>query len=191
MSAKVEFLIKAIEEVQETNRFLDAKAGVLVAFESSLLVIAISSLSDNSRLQLIKNLMAGGAGWYSLLLMVYFTVYVIALLGHILITLRVIFPAENPESHIVLGDFEPKRLFFLHQLDQNQQMTPSVPAYFAQLAKMGEDDIGKEYVFELLKLSYIRKIKSDGLALSFRFLGALIIGITILGFLLALGGLLY
>jgi len=70
-------------------------------------------------------------------------------------------------------------------------MAPSVPAYFAQLAKMGEDDIGKEYVFELLKLSYIRKIKSDGLALSFRFLGALIIGITILGFLLALGGLLY
>ena len=56
---------------------------------------------------------------------------------------------------------------------------------------MGEDDIGKEYVFELLKLSYIRKIKSDGLALSFRFLGALIIGITILGFLLALGGLVY
>jgi len=108
MSAKVDFLIKAIEEVQETNRFLDAKAGVLVAFESSLLVIAISSLSDNSRLQLIKNLMTGGAGWYSLLLIVYFTLYVIALLGHILITLRVIFPAENPESHVSLGDLTKK-----------------------------------------------------------------------------------
>jgi hypothetical protein len=70
-----------------------------------------------------------------------------------------------------------------------RRIEPSVSGYFSQLAAMSDDDITKEYVFELSKLSYIRKAKNDGLALSFRFLGALIIGIAVFGLLLALGGL--
>jgi len=191
MNSKGEFLIKAIEEVQETNRFLDTKAGVLVVFESSLLIVAVSSLVDASRLQLIQSLISRVAIGYLMLLAVYFIGYVIALVVHILITLRVIFPRETPEAHVELGDFQPKRLFFLHKLDQNQRIKPSLPEYSAQLSAMSDDDIAKEYAFELLKLSYIRQRKSDGLALSFKFLSALLIGIVVFGFLLAFGGLVY
>jgi hypothetical protein len=72
MNSKGEFLIKAIEEVQETNRFLDTKAGVLVVFESSLLIVAVSSLVDASRLQLIQSLISRVAIGYLMLLAVYF-----------------------------------------------------------------------------------------------------------------------
>jgi hypothetical protein len=189
MSTRIEFLINAIKEVQETNRFLDAKAGVLVALESSLLIVAISSLTDTSRLQLIKNLIGSGNTGYLAFLAVYFVVYAIALVIHILIMLKIIFPTEDPEAHVHLGDFQPRRLFFLHILDQSRKIEPSVPEYFSQLAAMSDDDITKEYAFELLKLSFIRKVKSDGLAFSFRFLGVLIVGIAVFGLLLALGGL--
>jgi len=187
MKAKTEFLIKAIEEVQETNRFLDTKAGALIVFESSLLAIAAYSLFDKSTLELMQILVNRVAIGYLVFLMICFICYLIALITHILLSLKVILPQENPETHVDFGGFQPKRLFFLHKLDEKRRLKPSVVEYSMQLTDMSDDDIINEYIFELLKLSYIRKTKSDRLAFSFRFLAFLIVGIVMLGLLLALG----
>jgi hypothetical protein len=191
MCAKREFLIKAIEEVQETNRFLDTKAGVLVVFESSLFIIAVSSLADTSVLQLIQNLISRAAPGYLIFLAAYLIIYIVALTIHILITLKGIFPQRNPEAHVELGDSQPRRLFFLFELDENEKIRPSLPEYIARLASVSDDDIIQEYALELSKLSYIRRKKSDSLRLSFRLLSVLIVGAVVFGFLLALGGLIY
>ncbi|TEU14568.1 MAG: hypothetical protein E3J21_15610, partial [Anaerolineales bacterium] len=140
MKAKTEFLIKAIEEVQETNRFLDTKAGALIVFESSLLVIATYSFFDKSTLELIQFLVNRVAIGYLIFLVIYFICYLVALVTHILLSLRVIFPQEAPEAHIDLGDFQPKRLFFLYRMDERQRLRPSVVEYSTQLADMSDDD---------------------------------------------------
>jgi hypothetical protein len=187
MKEQVDFVLNAIEDANETNRFLETKAGVLIAFETSFLAIAAYSLFDKSALELIQALVSGVASWFLVLLAVYFVGFLVALVMHILFTLRVIMPQEAPEAHVHLGDFEPKRLFFLFKLDQDQKLGPSVTEYSQQLAAMSEAEITSEYVFELLKVSYIRKAKSDRLNASFRYLRYQIIGIVVFAILVALG----
>ena len=87
----MEFLLKAIEEVQETNRFLDTKAGVVVVFESSLLVLVTSSLIDKNVLDLISSFIDRISPGYFIFLAIFAGAYLLALVGHILHNLRMIF----------------------------------------------------------------------------------------------------
>jgi hypothetical protein len=191
MKEQVDLVLNAIEDATETNRFLETKAGVLIALETSFLAIAAYSLFDKSTLELIQTLVSGAATWFLVLLAVYFVGFLIALVMHILFTLRVIMPQEAPEAHVHLGDFEPKRLFFLYRLDKDQKLGPSVTEYSRQLAPMSEADITSEHIFELLKLSYIRKAKSDRLNALFRYLRFQIIGFVVLAVLVVLGMLVF
>lgn len=187
METKIGFLVKAIEEVQETNRFLDTKAGVLIVFETSLLAVAVYSLFDKSTVEFVRDFTNRITVGYLVFMVFCFVSYIVALIIHILLSLRIIFPQENPELHVDLTDFEPKRLFFLYKLNGNQQLRPSVMEYSKQLVSMNDDDITNEYIFELLKLSYIRKLKSDRLKFSFHYLAFLIVGIMLLAFTIVFG----
>jgi hypothetical protein len=191
MEAKTGFLVKAIEEAQATNRFLDTKAGTLIVFESSLLAIALYSLLDQSTLEWIQALARQVPIGYLVVLAACFICYVVGLVVHILLSLRIILPAENPEAYVAQDGFRPQRLFFLHRLDEEGRLRPSVVEYSMRLSGMDDDDIINEYIFELLKLSYIRKVKSDRLSFCFRLLAFLIVGIVVLGLLLALGLLMF
>lgn len=188
--AKVEFLTLAIEEVQETNRFLDTKASLIAAFVSSLLVIFLSILVDTERLQAVQDFLLQVPVGYLVFLIIYLAAYVILLIVQVLITLQVIFPKEFPEDHINLSGYEPRRLFFLFKVDKDDRIVPAVHDYFKDLEEMGEEDIVNEYIYELEKLSYIRKLKSDRLGRSFHLLSALIIGVLVLGILIIAGTLL-
>jgi len=187
---KVEFLKSAIEEAQETNRFLDTKASILVAFESSLLVILVSILIDTEKLQTIQTFLSQIPGGYMVFLIAYTILYVVTLIVQILISLKVVLPKESPESHVNTGDHQLEGLFFLHQTDLYEQIAPSIAKYSALLEQMSEQDIIAEYIFELQKLSYIRKVKNDNLGLSFRILNGLIIGTVLFGFFFIAGMLL-
>ena len=187
MEIRREFLIRAIEEVQETNRFLDTKAGVLVAFESFLLAFAAFSVVEKSVLDSVQNVFDEAPGSYVFILGASFAGYLIALVFHVIYTLRVIFPQENPAHHVVYEGFQPHGLFFIYELDEQQQIQPSIPAYARALTEMSDSDILQEYAFEFLKLSYIRKHKSDGLMVSFWLLQTLIVGTALLVLLYVLG----
>jgi len=183
---KMDFLFKAIDEVQQTNRFLDAKAGFLSGFESALLVVVISTILDKNKIQLLFDLY-NNQRWYFIFLVGYIVLYVISLVMHIFLTLQVIFPSENPGSHIELGDFKSRNIFFIHKLGKNGKIFPPLSLYSEELTKMSQEDIKNEFIFEFLKLSYIRTLKSDRLKFSLRFLYILITGIVILGLLFVFG----
>jgi hypothetical protein len=187
---RIEFISLAIDEAQQTNRFLDTKASLIAAFESSLLVIFLSILIDTGKLKAIQAFLLQIPMGYLVFLVVYLAGYVVVLIVQILITLKVIFPHEFPEKHVDLGDYQPRRLFFLFRMDRNGKMIPSVTDYSAQLNQMSGEDIVNEYAYELEKLSYIRKVKSDRLICSFRILGGLIVGIALLAVLVVVGTLL-
>ncbi|KJE98276.1 hypothetical protein, variant [Capsaspora owczarzaki ATCC 30864] len=168
----IDFLKTAIEDTQETIRFLDTKAGMIVAFESVLLSGALFEAGGMEVLQALLNRGYSGfigAMLFGLLLFSAMIVY------HVQLTLRAIFPAENPSKHVDNGGLEPPNTFLLWRMDKNGMMQPSLPTYLAQVTAMDEDDVATELSSQLLKLSYIRKRKQDILSKSFLWLFGLVI----------------
>jgi hypothetical protein len=191
MDTKIDFLTHSIEEAHRTIRFTDIKAAGLVIFESLWLIIAIAGFAGNPMRQLVRSLIDQGVIWYAALILATFILYAMALVVHILMTIRVLLPVDKPELHVNLGDFEPVGLFFLGRLDEEGRTKPSVSEYGETLGEIGDEEMGGEYIFELQKLAYIRRIKGDRLSLSVLLLAGLIIGITMFGFLLAIAGFLF
>jgi hypothetical protein len=191
MDTRIDFLTRSIEEAHRTIRFTDMKAAGLVIFESLLLVVAIAGFAGNPMRGLVRNLIEEGVIWYAALILATFILYAMALVVHILLTIRVLLPVDKPELHVNLGDFDPVGLFYLGRLDEERRITPSVSAYGETLGEMGEEEMAGEYIFELQKLAFIRRIKGDRLALSVLLLAGLIIGGTMVGFLLAIAGFLF
>jgi hypothetical protein len=191
MDTRIDFLTRSIEEAHRTIRFTDMKAAGLVIFESLLLVVAIAGFAGNPMRGLVRNLIEEGVIWYAALILATFILYAMALVVHILLTIRVLLPVDKPELHVNLGDFDPVGLFYLGRLDEERRITPSVSAYGETLGEMGEEEMAGEYIFELQKLAFIRRIKGDRLALSVLLLAGLIIGVTMFGFLLAIAGFLF
>lgn len=175
MKTKIDFLINAIKEAQTTNDFLDKKAGVMVALESSLIAIVVNSSLDYDKSSILKEFFRSHTSGLILLLF-----FVVCVLVHILFTLRVILPHESPESHVELGDYKPRRLYFLNKLETNKKIYPSHTEFISQLFMMNDEDIAKEYTFELLKLSYIRKMKIHNLTQSLKLLKLLLIAYVII-----------
>jgi hypothetical protein len=191
MDTRIDFLTHSIEEAHRTIRFTDTKAAGLVIFESLLLVVAIAGFAGNPMRGLVRSLIEQGVIWYAALILATFILYAMALVVHILLTIRVLLPVDRPELHVNLGDYQPVGLFLLGRLDEEGRSKPSVSDYGETLGEMGDEELAGEYIFELQRLAYIRRIKGDRLALSVLLLAGLIIGITMFGFLLAIAGFLF
>jgi hypothetical protein len=165
MSLKKEFIFKAIEDVQETIRFLDSKAGVIVIFLSSIFIFLITKLTDQSTVEFLlsyKNMVP--MGYYKFLEVIAIIIF-IKLLFLILLTLRIIYPNSSPEKNIDLDFYTPKRIFFLYKLNKKKYIVPTIHEYFSIFHQMDNEDFYKELIFELQKVSYIRHNKSKGLNL--------------------------
>lgn len=184
-SKQMSFVELAIDEVQQAHRFLETKAGLLLTFESSLLAILLTLIIEN--LGVIRPLLADIPVVYLQFLGVCTIVYLVILTAQMLTTISVIFPVESPEHCVRLEGCKPARLFFLCKTDSEGRIQPSVRRYLAKLKDMGHDEILQEYIFELEKLSTIRKLKSDQLIRSFRLLKVLIAGAVLLGLLTLIG----
>jgi hypothetical protein len=136
MDTRIDFLTRSIEEAHRTIRFTDMKAAGLVIFESLLLVVAIAGFAGNPMRGLVRNLIEEGVIWYAALILATFILYAMALVVHILLTIRVLLPVDKPELHVNLGDFDPVGLFYLGRLDEERRITPSVSAYGETLGEM-------------------------------------------------------
>ncbi|NTW09593.1 MAG: hypothetical protein HGA28_08515 [Anaerolineaceae bacterium] len=183
---KTRFLLEAMGEAQQTNRFLDAKAGVLVSFESALLFLVVAIIFDSRRFAEIKGTILSMPAWNSALILVYCAVYLSILIAHIIYTLRALSPARDPEQHVSMGGYKSKRLFFLKRDDSSGKIQPSVAEYAGRLSSLKDREVIHELVFELMKLSYIRDVKSERVQRSLEALKYLIVGTVVFGVMLAL-----
>jgi hypothetical protein len=177
---RFEFVYKAIEEVQESNRFLDTKAGLLVVFESSIFVIILAGIFEQSALTFYGHFLSQFSPGWEFLIKGLVILYLISICIQILYTLKTIFPSEAPNLHVNLGSFSPTELFYQYKLDSNDKIAISVVDFSRQICEMDKGDILMELVYEFLKLSYIRKKKSDRLRISIAMFSAFIISIAIL-----------
>jgi hypothetical protein len=175
MNHKIEFLINAIKDNQLTNDLLDKKAATIVALETTLGLIIATGFLGIENFPLIKEigvaLPRSAKDMFGLSILV----YAAATLYHIILTLKVIFPQESPDKHILFGDMKPRKLYFLHRMNEHRQMLPSLTEYVSQIHEFSDAELINEYSYELQKISYIRKVKSDHLLHSIRFLKAALI----------------
>jgi hypothetical protein len=187
---QIEFLTTAIGQARQDIRALENRAGALVLFELGLLVILVSGLLGSGWFAVVKNLVREDVTWFAALLLALFAVLVMAFIFHLLLTLRILLPADSPDKHVNPGGYQPRGLFRLRKLDGDGRITPSLPDYLQKLAEAG-DDLANEYAFELHRLAYVRRVKDDRLGTSLLLLGALALGVALYGVLAAVAGVLY
>lgn len=162
MENKINFLITAIADAQELIRFIDTKTTVVITILSAYIVAFFSVLDT-----IIANFSLYGNGFIFSLF-----VFLILLILTILITVRIIKPTNNPVENIKLGDdtnipslqfyISPndysKGIFFAFCNSNKFKLSETLKGYLSELK---EKEIIASLSFELLKVSYIRNVKSD------------------------------
>jgi protein-S-isoprenylcysteine O-methyltransferase Ste14 len=153
---KIEFLYKALEDTQQTTRFVDTKTSVTTFVVGFIVAILSTGLSDFSdyfwnmppRIQAI------------FIILILSVVIFIALTIHCAI--QVVFPKTNPSEHVVKTT-ALKNLFYLNEIKKNNGITVIHPTYedyiLAFNSITGAEDIICELAYELQKVSYIRESK--------------------------------
>lgn len=185
--ARSEFLLNAIHYTYETIRFLETKAGVLVATETLLLAFAIACLTEPGRHDFIMRLHQTDFIVYIIVLAGCFLIYVSALLFLVFRTIQIFLPIKDLDEKINLDCHKPKKLFYLDDLDNNKKLAWLFKEHETVLSQMSKTEIKQEYIYELRKLSYIRKMKSARVTQTLAWLPFVIVGAVILGVMVLVG----
>jgi hypothetical protein len=162
MENRVNFLSSAIADTQELIRFIDTKSTVVISILGAYIVAYFSVLD-----KIVANFSLYGNGFIISLI-----VFLIFLILTILITVRIIKPTNNPLENIKLGrntdipslkfyvspnDYS-KDDFFAFYNSKKFKLPKTLEEY---LSELNETEIIASLSFELLKVSYIRNVKSD------------------------------
>ena len=190
MSMKIDFVVNNLNDAQRGIRFLDSAALALLILDSLLLAIVVFGFAGGPLSQMIRNLVEQDVLWYAALIIASFAVFAMSLVAHILLIVRALLPIDDAGAHVAVGDDVDIRLVNLNRFDSFERIMPSVHEYWNELDAMGEGDIASEFIYELHKFAYIRRIKTNRLANSFLFQLGIVIGIAVVGFVLAFAGLL-
>ncbi|WP_269919424.1 DUF3307 domain-containing protein [Caldifermentibacillus hisashii] len=163
---KLEFLYKAIDDTQNTIRFTDTKAGVVIAFWTLVMNILIRTKNE----------------WYNFLFglenkseQFQIAIFIIALIFFFLksvwLSYLTLVPRINPNNQINTKDFDAQGLFFLAETTpeikgkylygnyKKLQIRESAKDYHDKISMLDNISIEKELVLELQKISLIRNVK--------------------------------
>ncbi|AFM43585.1 hypothetical protein Desaci_4759 (plasmid) [Desulfosporosinus acidiphilus SJ4] len=173
---QLEYLYKALEDAQNTIRFTDTKAGIIIVASgvlSAYLVPLGRSLIDN-----IKNPLT----FYSLVTFVVAIICLVSFLFTLLITIKAINPMSSPVRHIFMDGLTTKVPFYLYKIDpepslwdclserNNSKLDHSSNEIFESLMKdQNSEEITKSLVLEVCKVSYIREKKIYRVNMAFVF----------------------
>lgn len=187
---KLDFLIKAIDDTQNTIRFSDSKAIAVIGFWTFL--ITIFSRTHDWWLSLFNNI----SHWTELVfLVILFILMMQSLIRSIWLSYLTLVPRSNPSDHIEKSNVVTKNLFYLfgynqslpleskyiYQNHSNLKLTKTTREYIDELDSLDDEGLQTELVYELQKVSFIRNLKIDRVNVA---IGYVIKFLIILGILL-------
>lgn len=159
---KLAFLYKIIDDNQATIRFLDTKA----AFGIALLGAMIGKVLDREQLIAFVN--------HGALIFLIFIAFAVLIIISAVIGFRTVFPTVNPKDNVSFPDnlepkffiakFKPNR--FLRYFSSNKRfamLETTHSAYCDALGQANVENLMKIAAAEVLKLSFIRQLKTDRL----------------------------
>lgn len=162
MENKITFLSTAIADAQELIRFTDTKTTVVITILGAYIVAFFSVLD-----KIITNYVLYSNGFIFSLV-----AFLLLLILTILVTVRIIKPTNNPVENIKLGSNTniPTLQFYVSPNDYSKddffafcnskkfRLSKTLKDYISEL---DDSQIVASLTFELLKVSYIRNVKTD------------------------------
>lgn len=161
------FIYNAINDAQETIRFTDTKSGAVIVVVMGL-IAGVVTLIDKYYTMLNQLTVLSKA--IAILGLIYFLV---CLFISLILSLRSINPANNPNDHIDIGDWtdKPNIKFYLSGLSPSMRwedylwelkdlkFSISASEYYKSIEGSKDRDLLKSLTLEFLKLSYIKEKK--------------------------------
>lgn len=177
---KIELLYKAIEDSQLTNRFLDTKL-TITTFVLGIYTAAVGSgLGDFSKY--FWNLHC----WQQAVFIVLLSIIGIVIIVEAVLIIITVFPASNPFEHVKMDGYSPINMFYLAGMDlkvadylkisKKTKLKPSFDTLNSAYSAANLDVIQKELIFELMKVSFIRELKSKRI----KFIKSLLISLVVI-----------
>lgn len=166
-SMQYNFIYNAINDTQETIRFTDTKSGAVIVVSMGLIAGVITLIDKYYKL---LNQLTVLPKVITILGIIYFSV---CLFISLILSLRSINPANNPNDHINIGDWSdwPNIKYYLSGLSPSMRwedylwelkdlkFSISASEYYKSMEGSEDPDILKSLTIELLKLSYIKEKK--------------------------------
>ena len=188
MEQKLNFAYGSIQDIQETIRFLDTKAGAIIILITAI-TTAIIAIMDSFILFFInqtvtcKNILLSGCILFAIFM--YITLY---------LSIKAIHPRNNPNEHVIIGDDKNELIlsYFVSGFSSKMRVSDyikerkdlksriSVTEHYRAILESTPEQILLTLSYEIIKLSYIRdkKNKRTCCALNCLLLGFLIAFIT-------------
>jgi hypothetical protein len=160
---RLTFLYRAIEDTQQSIRFIDTKLSINSIVFGIFVAFLGSGLSDFAKY--FWNMPGTFKGFF-LATIIFFLIS----LGMIIsITLNVVYPKSNSSKHISM-EYKPKNLFYSGEIEmtfldsifdrEGITMKPSFEDYRRRFDEMSDSNtMENELIYELLKVSYVRAVK--------------------------------
>ncbi len=180
---KEAFLYKALDDGQNTIRFTDTKAAVVIAFWTFFISTLISM--RGIWFDYIVNL----ANWTELIFIIFLILLMIVyLIRSVILAYTALVPRSNPGAHIMSEDVQAKGLFYLYGYNLPVPLEPKylyknhedlklgkkTKEYIEEFKEITEEEVNTEIILELQKISFIRNLKIDrvneSIALGMRFM---------------------
>ena len=190
MDKKIEFLYHAIDDAQELIKFIDSKTAFIIGILGAFFVSIFAALEDLIRY----------SSKYSSLFWILVALFIILITICVVITKQIIRPLKDPSKNIIFGEESiPSLLYYIapnnYQCENiaknfrnhyKYKLTTKLPEFLATISTATDTDLIKCLSYELLKVSYIRNLKSDrfnGLVNSLIITTALFLIVVVLFFL--------
>jgi hypothetical protein len=161
-----DFLMKAIDDTQNTIRFTDTKAAASVAFWGLIFTIIIRSLDD------LKTMINNISTWPDIMICSIIAItMVFFFIQSFWLAYMVLAPKINPSEHIEKEGYSVPGLFFLHGMslavkgkslyrnNPNIKLSMTTKEYIDRINVMSDDTLHHELILELQKISFIRNMK--------------------------------
>lgn len=163
-NSQISFLVEAISDAQDIIKFIEAKTGIAITIVGAFTVVLFTNVSN-----IVKYYQ-----YYSHWLFFSLVLFGIGFLACLILVTLIIKPGSNPRDNINFGgEPEPTLRFFLAP-NQNTELFPlqgkkkhilsiDFKTYLHSVTNADEGKIIKSLTLELMKVSFIRNLKSDRL----------------------------
>lgn len=183
-SEKLNFLHKAIEDTQQTIRFVDTKISIILLLFGIFVSIIGAGLPSFS--EYFWNMRA----CLQTIFIIATSLFIICIGIALFLTIKIIFPRSNPSEHITM-EYKPMGFFYLSDLKTSWKdgfvdrkcviLKPSFEDYLLKFTEIIDSQaIEKELIYEFLKVSYIREIKIRRIKYAVRWIwGSLVLSLIL------------
>lgn len=179
--SKLGFIYKALEDAENTVRFLDTKVGGIFIV-IGLILAGMGTIKD-SIYDVYQHFVKTNNEVISIYLIFLFALYFIFTIVCSYYGLMVIKPKGNQAEHVNLdneGKLNPEKLWFIENNIEQDKLSMTLEEYNSKMVEAKEEDLILIVSYELLKISYIKNKKLENINKSLAFFNLSVVALVVM-----------